>query len=137
MLWFPDTIARHRTEINAVERILSDLAARRQIRTYRDVTRLVPECNFRTEHAIYEVISHRTNRARGVMLSAVIVGEDSSISGSGFYDCARDLGRIVGPTPGEQRQFHQRELERVFREYEGWLQTTDEESFTENLRHSE
>jgi hypothetical protein len=117
MMWYPDTIDAHRAEINAVERIISDLAAQRRIITYRELSNLEPRCNFRTEHAILEVISHRTQRARGVMLTAVVVGAYSDIPGDGFFNCARDLGRAVGAP----REFHRHELARVFREYEGWV----------------
>ena len=117
MLWYSSTIDAHRAEINAVERILSDLAAQRQTICYTELRNRVPECNFRTEHAILEVISHRTQRARGVMLTAVVVGAYSNIPGPGFFACARDLGRTVAI----EREFHRHELARVFRAYEGWL----------------
>jgi hypothetical protein len=118
MQWYPETIDAHRAEINAVERILTDLAARRQTICYTELRNRVPEGNFRTEHAILEVISHRTQRARFVMLTAVVVGAYSNIPGPGFFACARDLGRAIG----NEREFQRQELAHVFRAYEGWLQ---------------
>lgn len=63
-------------------------------------------------------ISRESNKARGVMLSAVVIRKgEEPLPGPGFFKLARELGRTVGSTLPDRLTVHARELKAVYGAY--------------------
>jgi hypothetical protein len=80
---------------------LIEVARAKSITNYSDVGQLVG-LDMGTEVGririaqILDDINHYEHGQNGPMLSAVVIRQDINMPGSGFFECARGLGRDVG-----------------------------------------
>jgi len=120
----PATQSKYRgtTAYQLVHAELITAARYRGVTTYRAVGQLLgiwrPGNHLSRETAdVVGAISADEVAQGRPMLSAVVVHSDDHLPGTGFFTCARDLGRLHSDQPADRQRFWEEEREAV---YETW-----------------
>ncbi len=99
---------------------LKEIARARSVIPYQQVGNLIGLDMTNEEHRyrigqLLDEINRTLASEDKPMISAVVVRRESSIPGSGFFQCARNLGKLTGPDDEDTRlRFFRDELQAVY-----------------------
>ena len=105
---------------------LVELAGQREVITYKNLSDWVEagtgiriQFSSSQMYAMLDAISRAENQAGRGMLSALVIRGKQKTPGAGFYELAAELGKDIGATEEEKKEFWEKELNNVYDSHAG------------------